>query len=264
MHNRIFNALIEKGAKNAVSKIDYNKIIDSTFGLHNIPLLSSVLEHFPVYLSDELNTKTFSMQAVIYHNIEALKMVYMGKEELLHYYYDRNGFNSLISLFSQLNSLQHNEIFLSILEDAKDIKIEPPVRENIEDEGVCHWCCKYGDLEAARLMLKTKGVLINKFNKSGQTGAFYLTNKKTIIQMLELLMENGFDVNARRDMNSQTLLEYYIFNQTTNYEAISFIIKYGADVNAKHSRNNMTLYQYVQSRGNSKLKKIFNEASQFC
>ena len=85
-------------------------------------------------------------------------------------------------------------------------------------------------------MLKTKNVRINQFNKEFRTGANELTAKKgpIVLEMLDLLLEYGFDVNARYSDEYLSLLEQFISSFNKNYPAIEALIKYGADINALH------------------------------
>ena len=115
------------------------------------------------------------------------------------------------------------------------------------------------------IMFKTKKVQINRFDKVFKTGASRLAEQKgpKVSEMLELLIEYGFDVNARFNDDCPTLLEQFIMAITKNYPVIELLIKYGADINATHSHQmdkdnkKITLLQFVKERGNSKLKKIF-------
>lgn len=124
------------------------------------------------------------------------------------------------------------------------------------------------DLDVAKMMLNTKNVKINRFGKSKKTGPFYLIGKKgnNATAMLELLIQNGFDVNMRFDESYPSLLEGFIKDLYKNYQAIELLIEYGADINAFNSGyrgeqgNKLTLLQYVNQGKDSKLKKIFNEA----
>ena len=106
-------------------------------------------------------------------------------------------------------------------------------------------------------MLSTKGALINRFGFRGHLGLSLAVYKKNVNELLKVLLELGFDVNARYNEKSPTLLEFFIGAICPNYEAISFLIDHGADVNAKHSKNNMTLYEFVKSRRDTKMKKAF-------
>ena len=88
------------------------------------------------------------------------------------------------------------------------------------------------------IMFKTKKVQINRFDKVFKTGASRLVEHKgpKVSEMLELLIEYGFDVSARFNDDCPTLFEQFIIAITQNYPAIEFLIKYGADINATHSR----------------------------
>lgn len=212
------------------------------------------------------------MHAIIHHNIEIFKLVYRGLEDITPYFWDIHGYQTIISLIV-LNDDTHiyKDIFLRILNDAKDISIEPPESPDTHCKGVCHWACHYLDLDVAKAMFNTKNVQINRFDKEFQTGAYQLAYKRDpkVPKMLELLIEYGFDVNARSSDKYPSLLEHFIsYALYTNYPAIETLIKYGADINALHSKKTdssgkkITLLQFVKEKCDSKLKKIFSEAEE--
>lgn len=123
-------------------------------------------------------------------------------------------------------------------------------------------------MDVAKAMLKTQNVQINRIGPEFKTGAYDLFDNRDpiVIKILEILIENGFDVNTRYSDEYPSLLEKFITSISTNYDAIEFLIKNGADINALHSRitnsdhKRITLLQFVKNKGNSRLKKIFLQA----
>lgn len=264
----VVEELFKNGLKLSDPWIHEELIITKVIGRYSDDILSFLWSKRIPPTNDENNKGTYAMRCVIHHNVSSLEIIYDKEYDLNKYFTDRTGYHNLISLIAETDPRNiFKEIYLKILDDAKDISIEPP-EEFGDTDGVCHWCCMYNDLDVAKKMLNTKNVKINRFNKSKKTGPFYLIGKKgnDVTAMLELLIQNGFDVNMRFNESYPSLLEGFIATISKNYQAIELLIEYGADINAFHSKhtgkqgNKLTLLQYVNGRNDSKLKKIFNKA----
>ena len=263
----IVEELLKKGDKLSSPLNDEYTIILKAIGLHNTEILSILFplrnkDYESIYHNDR---SSYSMAAVLSHDVHALELVYC-KEDLNHTLIIRSKFISLISTITEVDQRhEFKDILLKILDDAKDTCIEPPEELQFQS-GVCHWACNYGDVDVARKMLQTKDVKINRFNMEHRTGAFKLIERKNsqTIEMLRLLIENGFDVNARYDEKCPTLLEGFLVAISKNYEAIKFLVDSGADVNAFHSKATkmdgqpITLYEFVKEKEDKKIKEIFN------
>lgn len=121
-------------------------------------------------------------------------------------------------------------------------------------------------------MFNTPNVLINRLDGSFKTGPSRLVerNGPVVIQILEFLIQKGFDVNTRKDEKSPTLLESFVSALNINYEAIELLIKHGARKDVKHSvfKNKKTgdfytLTEFVNEKKDEKLKKNFCRLMKF-
>lgn len=121
----IIEELFKNGAKVTDSHNDQNELINESIKHQDERILSLIYNNHDPNLPQ--GKVTFAMNAIIYHNFEALKLVYRGLEDITPYYCDRLGYHSLISLFICIDSnKKHKDKLLKILDDAKDISIEPP------------------------------------------------------------------------------------------------------------------------------------------
>lgn len=118
-------------------------IITKVVGRYSDDILSFLWSKRIPPTNDENNKRTYAMRCVTDHNVSSLEIIYDKDYDLKKYFTDRSGYNSLISLIAVTDQRNiFKEIYLKILDDAKDILIEPP--EEFEDtDGVCHWCCMY-------------------------------------------------------------------------------------------------------------------------
>mgnify|MGYP001058873192 CR=1 FL=1 len=213
-----------------------------------------------------------SMDAVINHDFSLLENIYNKDKDLLPFYYDRTGYHSLISLIMETD-VRHlcKNFFIKIINDAKNIPIEPPEIPGELQSGVCHCVCKYGDVDVAKLLFHRNDIIINRFNKEHNLGPVNLIDRKgkCVAEIILLAIENGLDINKRYDLNSPTILESFIEAISKNYDAIELLIKYGADINALHSRRTdrkgkpLTLLESVKNKYDRKMKKIFENAENY-
>ena len=246
---------------------DESRIISKAIGRNYTDLVSLLWKQHNPLNNDEKNTGTYAMKCVINRNVNSLELIYDKNYDLDKFFIDRSGYHNLISLIAETDVRKiFKNFYLKILDDVKEMTIEPP-EEYGYNAGVCHWCCLYNDLDVAKKMLNTKNIKINRFDKEKKTGAFKLVEKKeNVPEMLELLINEGFDINLRYDETFPTLLESFLCGISKNYLAIEVLIKYGADINANHSRkkdrqgNKMTLAQFVKEGYDRKLKILFDNA----
>ena len=215
---------------------------------------------------------TLAIYSIINHSFETAQIVYRGEEDIKAHYYDRSGYHSLIEEFvnSDFESHKYKKFLLRILDDVLklDLSIEPPKVPGKNQAGVCHWACIYNDLEVAKIMIKTKDFDINRIDVSHQIGAIRLIEKtgNNVADMIELLIEEGIDINYRYDLKTNTLLESFIHAIKKNYKAIEIIVKYCADIYAMTTRHTdryghlLNIDEYVKSGWDRKLKAIFENA----
>lgn len=218
-------------------------------------------------MSQTSNEMTLAMKAIIRNDLEAFTHFYKGKDDILITFNDNSGFHSIVSLICQCDSQKiFKPILIQILNDSisNNITIESPTDNN--QEGVCHWCCSYLDLDVAKLMFSTPNVLVNRLDKSFKSGPARLAEKKgkIVIQLIQFLIENGFNINIRKDENSPSLLESFVSAMNIIYEAVDFLIKNGAKIDVFHSHfknketgEKISLIDYVNQRNDEKLKQLF-------
>ena len=122
---------------------------------------------------------------------------------------------------------------------------------------------KSGDIKKFEKILKEDISLINKLNNNGLSLLHHsvIKNNKKII---ELLLDNGADVNIRTSKMRRTPLHFaYIYQNNKSEEIINLLVKYGAKDDILDS-NNKKPSQYKKNNnekenkngGENKLKKI--------
>ena len=207
---------------------------------------------------------------------QSIEIVYRGIEDLKSHFYDRSGYHSFFEIVLHISNKYLKDFILKIIDDAIkfNLSIEPPQSDdpNKFNKGACYCMCGFLDLDVAKKVIKTKDFDINRFNGDFKLGPTVMVESKdkNVIPMLELLLENGFDINKRYNLNSPTLLESFICSISKNYSVIEFLVKYGADINALHSMHKdkngkpMTLANYIkeaESEGKSARHGIVDSKS---
>lgn len=259
--SEIIEELIKNGNHISDKMNDEALIIEMAIGCQNLEILKTILKYKSPNLTKNNNNWPFSYVSLINRNIPSFEIFYNGREDIL---FNDIGFDylSIISVICFSGDKIFKPTLMRILDDAikENISIEPPNQDGIYYSGVCHWICQYYDIDVAKKMLQTKDVLINRFNRSYKTGAFYLylRNEPQTYELFNLLIENGLDINIRKNEDSPSFLEQLINGIIPNYDLIEFLIKKGADVNAICSKQKITLYQKVQLTNDIRMKQIFN------
>lgn len=254
----IVKELLEKGAK-----YDQQTLINKAICLRRADFLKLIYQN--LQNSRFTSDTPLTVKAVFEHSPESLEIFYNGKEDIISKIPNKPNQN-LISLICDFDhSKKFKNILINrILKDAKDLNLEPT---NPSIPGICHWACLYSDVDTAKAMFKLPGFDINRIG-DGKTGPSEMSNKrgKEILEMIELLIDNGFEINNTHDGKVPTLLESFVFISVPNYEAIKFLLNKGADVDAKvinpanNKGNNISIFQYVMKSLNQRLKRLFKEA----
>ena len=260
----IMQELFNKGAQLTDPWNDQYMILNKAIALFN-----DIFEFLYPKRSPDFTTPPerppLAICAIIDHNLKALEIVYNKETDLTYHYTGAKGYRSFIEHILTSRDLRFKDFLIKILTDAKDISFEPPETPGQLQEGVCHWVCSYCDVDVANLMFKTKDVNINRYDQHHKRGADYLIvnkDRKKATEMLQCLIENGFNINQRFDNNSPSLLQDFLCGISKNYEAIELLIKYGADVNAPIIKRNViqfpSIIQYVMNQQDKRMKRIFN------
>lgn len=142
------------------------------------------------------------------------------------------------------------------------------VEPNIPDvDGPVHWICTIVDIDIAKEFLK-HDINVNRLDQDGKTGFHYLFDKPdkeaTILELMGLLIDAGFDVNIRREPRPNmpsppSVLEHFCSSIKKSYPIISFLIDNGADIYAL-DKNGNRLCDTIMSRRDAKLKKLFQKS----
>ena len=117
-------------------------------------------------------------------------------------------------------------------------------------------------------ILKTvleKGCEVNRFDANGKLPAHALLgtkNQQTAVDMLNLLIENGFNVNIRQNENSLRFMEELVIKCTIQdcYRLVECLLNHGADPNLKMP-SGKTLLEYVEkfkNSSNSREKRFYS------
>lgn len=271
----IIQELLKRGAKysspNDYKGVKYGRLchLVSRAKETNKPDIITLLSKYIPLVEHLSRQNSPIMTEFIKHNMNVIPNLYQGVEDITYYVYRKNGYVSIISLLADYftHYRQMKDFVLKVLNDAKDLTIEPPDESEFEQDGVCYWACRFCDVDIARALLKTQNVQINRFNRDFQTGARALSTKKSkeACDVLEVLIENGLDINIRYNNQYPTLLQTYIDSINPNYDLIRTAVKFGADIYAFHSLHKdndrpITLLDDVRRRKKEKIEKIFNEA----
>ena len=262
--------LVQEVMKNGASIndpwVNQLELLKYQISIHN----NDVFQLFYDQLNPDMKTNQYlyslAMTAIHVFNSHAVEIIYNEEKcrDLIN-----NDLNLFIKLIFAIAIADREEKFknflLKILSYAKDKELEPPPNLIESNQGLCHFACLYLDIDVAKALIKTPRFIINKldnYNKAGPFSLIHTRETEKVVEMLELLIENGFDVNIRHDEKSPTILEYFALSPNKNYDAIELLIKYGADVNAKFSRGekDFSLKQYVLEKSNDvRLKQIFEK-----
>lgn len=261
----IIETLFSLGLELEASYNNQEKILEKSIGLHNPDILLTVLNHYKPKKGSVDCAPV--VKAVLSHNPEALATIYKGKEDISQTIPERPHDN-LISLICENDRDKKfkNLLLTKIIKDAKDMDLEPT---NPNLPGICHWACTYMDVEVAKQLFKLPCCKIDRL-ESGKTGPSKLVNKKdkVIPDMLNCLIDCGFDINNTYDGKTPSLLESFAINSIQkNIPAIRVLIDRGGDIDApclkaKQNSKNLTIYEYVmEMRGcTPPLKELFNDA----
>lgn len=263
----ILEELFKNGADLNKNQNKNDDPIGKSIDISNIECLKVLLEH-DVH-SQNTKNQTPAMLASLNCHPKALEILVKSSEDLG--YFTKNSatgkYESVVSLmFSYSSGSIFKDVLINLLTKHPDVRIEPP--DDVVMDGVCHWICRMCDVQVAELMIRTKDVNINRLDSNGHTGPYYLSMQKdfkdgdaqTSIKILEILIQNNFKVNFRKDERSPTILEIFVKAMKTRYKIIEFLLNNDADPHASYSKNpRISLYDEVMSDRirDRQLKEIF-------
>lgn len=143
----------------------------------------------------------------------------------------------------------------------KNVDIDPSIRKR----AAVHWICQSKDPEIAKFIL-AKGIDVNRLDEDGNPGPYYLmdlTDADTTIQILELLCENGFDINIQGKSvdgkEANTVLGDFVASIHRPKKVIEWLLEHGADMNANMVASKKSIIETVSNSRNRSLLPIFKK-----
>ncbi|TDP85636.1 ankyrin repeat protein [Halanaerobium saccharolyticum] len=88
---------------------------------------------------------------------------------------------------------------------------------------------RYNNYEVVKTIID-KDARVNKRDSSGRNAIYYAATYNTDSKIINLLVENGADVNSKNKKGLTPLMRASAFN---NYEVVKALIDHGADINSK-------------------------------
>ncbi|OHT14519.1 hypothetical protein TRFO_15027 [Tritrichomonas foetus] len=261
----IMRELFEKGADLSNRANTLDDPIGRAVMVGNIACLKILLEHGKIGASGDNSP---IINSVINSRPDATMILLesASPEDIVKFNREGKSFFT----YAAFCGIKFKEPVLYALKLIGSLPIEVP-RESPE-KGVCHWICQFADLEIAEAMLSTRFYDINRYILKAGSGPYQLLDRKdlkedTIIQLLSLLIQKGFDLNRRENLNNNnglpdtpSLLEKIcLFTMIKLYKVIGFLIDHGADPMAPCVRNGKPLYDNIKERKMLKLLEVFDE-----
>lgn len=108
-----------------------------------------------------------------------------------------------------------------------------------------HWACSSCNPEITRIIL-SHGIDVNRLDQDGHMGPFYMLdigNQENTIEVLELLLQAGLDIN-KKTPNSSSILSDYVSSITKPLKIIEWLLAHGANMNEKMN-NGLTIYEFM-------------------
>lgn len=118
------------------------------------------------------------------------------------------------------------------------------------DKDELHKAANKGDIEKVKEILKTK-IDVDERDSFGGT-ALHAAMFQDNIKIVKILIENGFDINAKGISNGYTPLHDAVW--ANNLEAVKVLVENGADTNIK-AKDGLTPIQKAEKEGK---KEIYN------
>lgn len=260
-NKEIIEELLKNGANVTDPWNDQYQIIIDAIATRKMDILSLIYKLITPNIQPPPNHPSFIVKAIIDFNLSAVE--FFIAEDGIDFTQANNA--QLIEKIIDVDNrtLRFKNTLINILsKDTENIPLDQPNQSHT----ACGLMCKYFDSDVAKLIVRTRDFDINRFDERHLTGACWLINKRDhskVCDMIKFLIENGFDVNNRYDVNSPTILESFILGVIKNHDAIKLLIEYGADINALGSaqltkKGSITLLQYVNEsmKHNQRISKL--------
>lgn len=259
----ILSQFFKLGVNQNSVKNKRDDIFSKCISCRSIDCLKILLEH-EHQKYDQYGDTTMQMKAIINNQPEALRLLIRSIEDIVFINMQGESVFSLACFYG----IGFKNIILDMLRMLHNsVCIEPP--SELRVKGVCHWICTLNDIDVARAMLRTPGVNLNRLDDKGRPGIFHLIDKdkseadtKNIIQLIDLLIENGFNINIRAPPENdifkiESVLERFTTCIKPNIEIINFLISRGANIYALKKNKNQRLVDGIMQTRNNKVKELF-------
>ncbi|OHT12418.1 ankyrin repeat-containing protein [Tritrichomonas foetus] len=115
-----------------------------------------------------------------------------------------------------------------------------------QSKAAVHWICTSCNPEIARIIL-AKGIDVNRLDHDGHMGPFYMLDvgeEDEIIEVLELLLQAGLDVNKKTPTTSSILGEF-VSSITKPLKIIEWLLAHGASMNSKLTTG-QTIFEFMK------------------
>jgi hypothetical protein len=121
----------------------------------------------------------------------------------------------------------------------KMTNLDPGINKHVPDvTGPVHYICKAKNVEIAKIVLeRAQSFDVNRLDEQGRPGPCHLidgTNPKDAIEILDALVQAGFDVNLHcRD--TETIIQKFIRGIAPNLNApiVKWLMAHGADLRVR-------------------------------
>lgn len=155
------------------------------------------------------------------NNIDMMKLLFDNDEN--------SSFQDFYKSCLQLACLNNCEYAVEqICKKVENIDI--PFEE--EAKGAIHWACSSCNPKIVKIMCE-KNIHINRFDKNGNLGPVEMIDKAAtadFIDIMQILIDNGFDIDQRKDDKHNSLLGSIVNSIEKDYEVITWLIKKGANI----------------------------------
>ena len=225
-------------------------VLMRAYSLNSTKCLEWVLKNMSQ--SSNKESMTPLMLAVAYDQEKAVKILLKSGESNVSYF---NKFNqSALSLACYYSNVEYVKEIASYLVD-----VDLP--SCINGQGAVHWICQSKSLEIARILLG-KGIDVNRIDENGNVGPCYLgelCSEGFILDMLQLLIKHGFDINLHAPTGT-SILGVFVASISKPYKAIDWLLEHGADTNIKSKSNLLIKEQMINiAKRNPKMKAIVDK-----
>jgi ankyrin repeat protein len=124
-----------------------------------------------------------------------------------------------------------------------------------------HWATSHGHSRIVRLLCSSEGVDIEARDQYGNT-PLHFAAKCCKIEAVEILLDNGADINTKDTKGDFTALHYTVNRDYRNgnmqQELVSVLLGSGADINAKTDEGHTALY-FAYARDNRPMVKLLEQ-----